>query len=72
MTRRFLQPLLALLLFGGATAVPASPKPCRDASGRVIPCAKGTKPAPSRCKNAAGRFVRCGAPDAHPVEASRS
>ena len=46
-----------------ATALPASVKPCRDASGRIIRCAE-PKPAPKRCKDASGRFVRCPAPDA--------
>ena len=44
-----------------ATALPASVKPCRDASGKIIRCAD-PKPKPARCKDAAGRFVRC--PDA--------
>jgi hypothetical protein len=44
-----------------ATTAPASVKPCRDASGKIIRCAD-PKPAPKRCKDASGRFVRCPAP----------
>ncbi len=59
---------LTLGLLGTSPAL-ASPKPCRDPSGRVIACAKPAKTAPGRCKDAAGRFVRCGTAAAKPVSA---
>ncbi len=36
----------------------ASPKPCRDAQGRIVHCPKPA-PTPHRCKDAQGRFVKC-------------
>ena len=63
-------PILSiLLLLGLPAAALASPKPCRDASGRVIYCPKPAKPAPERCKDAAGRFVRCGTSGSKPASA---
>lgn len=46
----------AALLTGSANA---SPRPCRDAQGRIVPCPKPARPAPHRCKDAAGRFTPC-------------
>jgi hypothetical protein len=40
----------------------ASKKPCRDASGKIIPCPKPSPQAQHRCKDAAGRFVKCERP----------
>ncbi len=69
--RRAAPTLSVLLLLGLPAAAPASPKPCRDASGRVVRCAKPAKPAPERCKDAAGRFVRCGTSGTKPAAAPR-
>lgn len=40
----------------------ASPKPCRDAQGRIVPCPKPV-PVQHRCKDAQGRFVKCDHPE---------
>lgn len=47
------------------TAAPASQKPCRDAQGKIIPCAKPRSPAPPRCKDDRGRFACKPAPAPH-------
>ena len=58
MIRRAIPSFAALLLLAPAAA-PASQKPCRDASGRVVACPKPEKPAPARCKDEKGRFITC-------------
>ena len=54
-----------LLLTATLLALPApataSPKPCRDAQGRIVKCSKPA-PTPHRCKDAQGRFVKCDHP----------
>jgi len=64
--------VLAALLIGAPAVAPASSKPCRDAGGRVISCAKPAKATAKRCKDAAGRFVPCGKPGARPAGLSPS
>ena len=44
-----------------ASPVPATTKPCRDKSGKIIQCEKVRKPSP-RCKDAQGRFTACPKP----------
>ena len=68
MFRAVRAPFALMLLWVAAPAL-ASPKPCRDASGRVVACPKTAKAAPERCKDAAGRFVRCGTAAVKPVPA---
>ena len=55
------RPAKLVLILALVSAVPASasPKPCRDANGRVITSPKPAKAAPNRCKDKAGRFIRC-------------
>ena len=50
--------LIAASLLALTTPGLASPKPCRDAQGRIMKC---LKPAPiqQRCKDAQGRFIKC-------------
>lgn len=64
---RILPALAALLL---AAPAPASPKPCRDAEGRIIKCPQPKKAAAARCKDDKGRFVPCDKPGARPVTKS--
>jgi hypothetical protein len=54
--------LAALAVY--ASPAGASKKPCRDASGKIIPCPKPSPKAQHRCKDAAGRFVKCDHPSA--------
>ena len=54
---RILFALAATALLAGPA--PASPKPCRDAQGRVIKCPQPKKAVASRCKDDKGRFVAC-------------
>lgn len=48
----------AALLTLSPTAAPASQKPCRDKTGKVIDCPKPRAPT-HRCKDDKGRFVAC-------------
>ncbi|WP_375427388.1 hypothetical protein [uncultured Sphingomonas sp.] len=64
---RFLSALAATGLI--ASAAPASPKPCRDAQGRVVPCTQPKKTA-ARCKDDKGRFVACDKPGARSIPKS--
>ncbi|RYF00365.1 MAG: hypothetical protein EOO77_34155 [Oxalobacteraceae bacterium] len=53
----------ALALAAGMSLVcagqaPASPKPCRDRSGKIINCPKVRKASP-RCKDERGKFAPC-------------
>lgn len=52
------------LLAGPASA---SPKPCRDAQGRIVKCPQPKKTVATRCKDDKGRFVSCDKPGARPV-----
>jgi hypothetical protein len=58
----------AVLLVALPLAAPsdASPKPCRNAAGKIIECPK-PKPNVHKCKDAAGKFVKCGTPGARPA-----
>lgn len=52
----------ACLAMLGATASPASQKPCRSPDGRIVACPKPEKASPPRCKDDKGRFVPCPKP----------
>jgi hypothetical protein len=65
---RILFALVATCLMAGP--VPASPKPCRDAQGRIIKCPPPAKAAQARCKDDKGRFVACDKPGARPAPKS--
>ncbi len=58
--------VLAATVFLAGPA-PASPKPCRDAQGRVIQCPQPKKASAARCKDDKGRFVACDKPGARPA-----
>ena len=61
--RLSITPLLGLAALLCTTVAPASQKPCRDRSGKIIACPKPKPtPAPARCKDDKGRFVACKAP----------
>ena len=49
---------MAASLAAFASPIAASPKPCRDAQGRIVKCPKPA-PAQHRCKDAQGRFIQC-------------
>lgn len=67
MTRIFSALAAVALLAGPASA---SPKPCRDAQGRIVKCPQPKKPAAARCKDEKGRFVSCDKPAARPASKS--
>lgn len=56
---------VAVALLAGPA--PASPKPCRDAQGRIVQCPQPKKAAAARCKDSKGRFVSCDKPGARPI-----
>ena len=59
----------AALMLGLCVAAPAaaSPKPCRNAAGKIIECPKPKPQGTQRCKDASGKFVKCNAPGAKPT-----
>ncbi|RZL29037.1 MAG: hypothetical protein EOP64_02470 [Sphingomonas sp.] len=58
MTKRTVLALAASMSLVCAGQTPASPKPCRDRSGKIIQCPKVRKASP-RCKDERGRFFPC-------------
>lgn len=66
--RLFALSLLSLAALTSSTGAPASQKPCRDASGKIISCPKATvKEVPPRHKDEKGRFAGTKAP-ANPAD----
>lgn len=54
-----------------ATPSIASPKPCRNAAGKIIECPKPPRKSVQRCKDTTGKFVPCDKAGAKPAVAQR-